>query len=325
MTVANWTAPDGQTRSGMTLIEVLVAIFVMGIGLIALLALFPIGVLRMAQAIDDGRTAHIAKNADAVAAARGVRGDSQLTFVPPGTFLGTAPFDYFKYPEGGAVWPATYAADDTGQSFPVFVDPIGYQSNTGPVAGVKWLARRGLSFVTTPAAATRWFMFLDDVYFQPDATVNAAFEREYKFQWAYMLQRPTTADTDPTKVDLKVVVFKNRPLLLAGVTERLYAGKITSGQSNVVTIDWSAVGTYPQVRPGGWILDATLTPVGGVADKSARSNFHRVVAMKDISSSEVEIEVQTPFGGSGAVVINNLQIIVMEGVAEVFRRGPGRP
>lgn len=319
MTVANWKAPDRQTHSGMTLIEVLVAIFVMGIGLIALLALFPIGVLRMAQAIDDGRTAHIAKNADAVAAARGVRGDSQLTFVPPGTFLGTAPFDYFKYPEGGAVWPATYAADDTGPSFPVFVDPIGYQTNTGPVAGVKWLSRRGLSFVGTATAATRWFMFLDDVYFQPDATVNAAFEREYKYQWAYMLHRPTTGDTDPTKVDLKVVVFKNRPLLVAGVTERVYAAKVQ--EQNVVRIDWSAVGTYPQVRPGGWILDATLTPVAGVADKSARSNFHRVVAMKDYSTTEVDIEVQTPFP-SGIV---NLQIVVMEGVAEVFRRGPGRP
>lgn len=299
----------------MTLIEVLVAIFVMGIGLIALLALFPIGVLRMAQAIQDGRTGHIAKNADAIAAARSVRTDSQLTFVPPGGFLGTAPFDYFKYPKG-PVWPAPYAADDAGPSFPVFIDPIGYQSNTGPVAGVDWLPRRGLSFVTTSTLATRWFMFLDDIYFNPDATVGAAFEREYRYQWAYMVQRPTTSST--TTVDLKVVVYKNRPALVAGVTERVYAAKVL--EQNVVRIDWSAVGTYPQVRSGEWILDATLVPVAGVADKSARCDFHRVVAMKDASATEVDIEVQTPFP-SGNV---NLQIIVMEGVAEVFRRGTGK-
>ena len=38
-------------RRGATLLEVLVAIFVMGIGMLALLALFPLGVLTMRQAI----------------------------------------------------------------------------------------------------------------------------------------------------------------------------------------------------------------------------------------------------------------------------------
>ncbi|MBM4068864.1 MAG: prepilin-type N-terminal cleavage/methylation domain-containing protein [Planctomycetes bacterium] len=315
MTSVSRKASARQARSGMTLIEVLVAIFVMGIGLIALLALFPIGVLRMAQAIQDGRTGHIAKNADAVAAAKGARTDAQLNFIPPGGFLGTGPFDYFKYPKG-PVWPAPYTADDAGQSFPVFVDPIGYQSNTGPVANVDWVPRRTLSFATTAAQATRWFMFLDDIYFNTDGTVGSAFEREYRYQWAYMLQRPTASNT--SIVDLKVVVYKNRPPLVAGSTERLYAAKLL--EQNVVRIDWSAVGTYPQVRPGEWLLDVTLMPVAGVANKSSRADFHRVVAMKDSSTTEVDIEVQTPFP-SGNV---NLQIVVMEGVAEVFRRGTGR-
>ena len=44
-------------RAGVTLIEVLVAIFIMGIGLLALLTLFPLGALRMAKAIQDDRAA----------------------------------------------------------------------------------------------------------------------------------------------------------------------------------------------------------------------------------------------------------------------------
>src|SRR5713101_4656546 len=56
-----------QTRTGATLTEVLVAIFVMAIGLLALLTLFPLGALSMAQAIKDDRTAHSAKNAYAIA------------------------------------------------------------------------------------------------------------------------------------------------------------------------------------------------------------------------------------------------------------------
>jgi hypothetical protein len=58
--------PISQVRSarpgrfGVTLIEVLSAIFVTGIGLLAILVLFPLGALSMAQAIKDDRTAAIA-------------------------------------------------------------------------------------------------------------------------------------------------------------------------------------------------------------------------------------------------------------------------
>src|SRR5437660_11496786 len=53
-------------RPAATLVEVLVAIFVTAIGLLALLTLFPLGALSMAQAIKDDRTAHSAKNANAI-------------------------------------------------------------------------------------------------------------------------------------------------------------------------------------------------------------------------------------------------------------------
>jgi prepilin-type N-terminal cleavage/methylation domain-containing protein len=56
------------TQAGSTLIEVLVAIFVMGIGLLAVLTLFPLGALSMAQEIKDDRTAAIAADATALSA-----------------------------------------------------------------------------------------------------------------------------------------------------------------------------------------------------------------------------------------------------------------
>src|SRR5579885_1848168 len=50
-------------RPGVTLTEVLVAIFIMGIGLLSLLVLFPLGALNMAQAIKDNRATQSCTNA----------------------------------------------------------------------------------------------------------------------------------------------------------------------------------------------------------------------------------------------------------------------
>src|SRR6266404_2000101 len=59
-------APNKLRRSGVTLIEVLVAIFVASIGLLALLALFPVGALSMRQALRDSRCAQTSANAFAL-------------------------------------------------------------------------------------------------------------------------------------------------------------------------------------------------------------------------------------------------------------------
>lgn len=54
-------------RDGTTLTEVLVAIFIMGIGLMAILSLFPLGAAQMAQALKDQRAAEAAANASSLA------------------------------------------------------------------------------------------------------------------------------------------------------------------------------------------------------------------------------------------------------------------
>src|SRR5215475_5248449 len=114
-------------RSGVTLVEVLVAIFVMGIGMIALLTLFPIGVLRMQQAINDELASQSAYNADKIAIANNIRNDP--TVVSQSTDLynnNKDNLDLFSNP-----FPFTLAnvaalpnADPNGESYAIFVDPI---------------------------------------------------------------------------------------------------------------------------------------------------------------------------------------------------------
>src|SRR5437899_5792066 len=90
-------------RRGVTLTEVLVAIFVTGLGLLSLMTLFPLGALNMAQAIKDDRTAHCAANASSYIRAW-----------------------WRTQVQNGQTDPWA-----TGPSQPVYVDPFGF-ARTGP-------------------------------------------------------------------------------------------------------------------------------------------------------------------------------------------------
>ncbi len=59
--------PATANRRAVTLVEVLIAIFLMGIGLMAILSLFPLGASQMAQALKDQRCAEAGTNAAALA------------------------------------------------------------------------------------------------------------------------------------------------------------------------------------------------------------------------------------------------------------------
>src|SRR5207253_6876299 len=78
-------------RSGVTLIEVLVSIFVTAIGLLALLALFPVGAFSMATAIKNGRCVQASINAKALANGRQIWTDTSLVNTSTALDMFTAP------------------------------------------------------------------------------------------------------------------------------------------------------------------------------------------------------------------------------------------
>jgi prepilin-type N-terminal cleavage/methylation domain-containing protein len=63
-------------RRGVTLIEVLAAIFIMGVGLLAILVLFPVGALSMARSLREHQAAVAAATASSEAEAFNLRGDA---------------------------------------------------------------------------------------------------------------------------------------------------------------------------------------------------------------------------------------------------------
>lgn len=327
-------------RRAVTLIEVLVAIFIMALGMMALLTLFPLGALRMAQAIQDDRTAACAASANAICAIKNIRNDPVVVYGSP------KGADIFTADLGAGYGPP----DANGPSNAVLVDPAGSRGTAG-LPSQNWvggttglLPRRDTSFTMTPIPASetyRWFTFLDDYEFDrgftgtPGGVTAFPTTRDYIYSWTYLLQRPKT--TDPGVVNTAVMVFKRRPLVLSGATttlrEHVY---LTSGairqlfdtNRNVVTIDFSFPGgEAPPVRPGDWILDTSVGAAGG--KRYGHANFYRIVSVTDISDTQVELEVQTPLRGfdsrfpQPAAGIFTGNVVVFDGLVEVFERGTG--
>jgi hypothetical protein len=348
-------------RTGATLIEVLVAIFVMGIGMMALLTLFPLGALSMAKAIRDDRAAQVGINATGTAALRNIRsdpGDTAFSW-PSLASIMKNPTNYFGLAAGSLP-----DADPEKKSYPVLVDPVGYQSSVAPfhrrAAGSLWLPRYQPTFVATstqPVARTfQWFTLLDDLAFDSEENSNnvgnpknllpGVVERYSRYSWAYLVQQPRTADT--AVVNLSVIVFDGRPLGLTGnltPSETLYEGFSSpisevafDASSNVIRVRWEFFNSLiPQVRAGDWVLDASRV------QKESHGYFYRVGGITE-GSEEIpsgsgkfyqylDVEVQQPLRGftgtfaSSANPVadpNRARLIVMEGVAEVFERGVGK-
>jgi hypothetical protein len=325
-------------RSGATLIEVLVSIFVMAIGLIALLALFPLGAIQMAQAIKDDRVAACVANATALAEAWNLRHD---TGAAPLTNYAAACFDNPDATVAKVFNQNASAANPNGPSYPVYVDPIGFNSYILP-ANKRWLAgldnlgagpnKNGIprctaSFVTLPTTmnAVQWCTLQDDITFTksgtPD-TSNGFVERAGSFSWAYLLRRPLNCA--PGVVEMSIVVYQQRSLSLNGVAvggdETWFttaAGlPFNPATPNVVTL---AVGlTKPPVRAGSWILDCTAGPrVGGKATPP-NARFYRVVGVSEPQANQMALEVDTPIQSTP-----NLpnRFAILENVVEVVYKG----
>ena len=199
-------------RRGITLIEVLAAIFIMGIGMLALFTLFPLGALSMARAIRDDRAAIIAANAAAMATAMDLRNDP--TVVP---LLGGRPV------LDAAAAPPTLAQppDPLGPGYPVLVDPryaaLG-QTTLGYSAGVTpGLQRCGVSYATTTATIARWFTFQEEMTFertgQPRGNPGIDVERPGTYTYSYLLRRPKSSQ--PDLIEMSVLIYSTRAMEVA--------------------------------------------------------------------------------------------------------------
>ena len=82
-------------------------------------------------------------------------------------------------------------------------------------------------------------------------------------------------------------------------------------------------GTQPVIKPGGWILDASMYDVSG--NVSPQGYFYRVVDVINNGDSTLTLELQTParqstISPTPANAALQGMLIVLDNVAEVFEK-----
>lgn len=208
-------------RPAVTLIEVLIAMFIMAIGMLALLVLFPLGAVSMGHALQDDRCASTAAMAENVAIAMNIRRDGNVS-------------------------------QALASSQVVYVDPYG-RIHGFNVVGTSNIPRVAPSFVTSIPLADRWFSLPDDITFfsttgVPDTiTTGNVIDRGRRYSYAYLLHQPPGASN---LVQLYVVVYAARPVNTLTLETTLGA----SGSAGTNSIVINAVGTT--IKRGGWVLDS---------------------------------------------------------------------
>jgi len=132
-------------RAGMSLTEVLVALFIMALGTIAILTMFPLGAIQMGQALRDDRTAQAATQADSFMRMYWQANVCEpLQGVPTGAMPDSNLFQAFTDPSTAAVNAGGTAQKQqfllavtapgpgvVSPSYPVVVDPMGAVARLG--------------------------------------------------------------------------------------------------------------------------------------------------------------------------------------------------
>ncbi len=237
-------------RSGMSLTEVLVALFIMALGTIAILTLFPLGALNMAQALKDDRTSQAAIQADnfmrmywkqnlcePLQAAIG-------TGLSNGSTLDVNLATGFVDPSGTAINIAGSTAaqpsllhlnpTDTGTgSYAVVIDPMGFVARSAGALDQTWIAslnstsllrvNLNLPGSSNTSQAFRNCTALDGLGYSTSgaALLNASsgtIDRETRYNWLWVLQQQNIGLTNFTSNNqTTTVVSTSTPVLMTVV------------------------------------------------------------------------------------------------------------
>ncbi len=265
---------SAKGRSGLTLVEVLATIFILAIGMVSVLVLFPVGALKVRQALINERIALAASS-----------GESAFKIL-----FGTNK-DALDW--GGSLTPVyTSLADGTSVAV---VDPLA-SGNTfaGSIQTQSFSYQGGIV-----PKYRRMFTLLDDIEWAANGSPEAAVvARGSGFSFSLFV-RKTTLNAKDT-FELTTLVYHGRNLNLPNNVSEVDLTLAGAGADfNVVNSSAIEVTVRPTLvaedsrtlDKGGWIMDTTQ--VDGNASKQ-QLEFYQVQNVIDLGAGRIRLELDRP-------------------------------
>lgn len=320
-------------RPGLTMTELLVAIFIVAIGLAGVMSMVPFGAKQMSDALVADRTATHATAIDGMMRSYWKQkivedktgngsGEPFWQALDNAASLGAPPTP------APATTPLTVAAGSAEQSFPVFIDPMGFGVTRPTVASNNWVGDNGDTYIprrtmtgfANPDQAVRMWSQPDGFSWDDDSQPKSGAEmREFRYNALAVIQRPTNSDRNVAT--LKIVVFSNRrPRFFPTGSEHVIpksANVTFTPTATAIQIPTAQVPANVELRKGGWIMDATV-------DGTLRqANFYRIVSVLENTPGTFDVELHTPIKrADGGTNQYTATLVLMPGVAAVFERPP---
>lgn len=227
-----------KSRGGLTLLEVLITIFVMGIGMLSVLTLFPLAARKIGMSIDMDRASQMAANASALAEIRGIR--NQVT-------------NYLN----------TLAPSPIPSEIVIFDEP-GFQGGAYTSPGrTPTVFNTNLANAPYSTPFNRNLAVSQDEYpFTDSGDPESGARRNERYSSAHLFRRQRL--DDPKSLDSMILVFAGRPVDFGNRFD--FPITITFGgtawNSDTITItDPSTYTAGDQLQPdrriarGSWLMD----------------------------------------------------------------------
>jgi type II secretory pathway pseudopilin PulG len=337
---AETTTMTRNRRAGLTLIEVLVSMFIMSFGLLAIMTLFPLGAINMAKAVRDDRSYQAARSADGLFRAYW-KGEIAEPATPTDPVLfNTLSDPNYGLPPGPDIQGGFTAARANEWSYPVVVDPwavVARPNGANPVASQWWVGdtrtmvpRRSMAmFPNTPTGRRQVFAALslkDTKGYDEDLHLTVDTEYRYNFMW--IIQQPLVQNK--FAANMTVVVFDDRPFLFAPAgTEPVIPNPVIPNgvyfTPNTTTI---VVPGSPELKPGMWVMDASVNPAGNTPPRPLirHANPYQVVSVTPDPATpgqtlvDLATAVKTPTDNNNAAYTGTL--VILRGASGAYTRMP---
>ena len=281
-----------MNRKGITLLEVLMAIFIMGIGMVSVFAIFPVAALMMGQAIEKYQINEVVNNTQS-------NFDADVL-----EFIKNKP-DWI-YSAGAVLNPALRGASPQY----LFLDQAAGPSRNS-LGGVTVAYINGGSVVSPNQINDRYFTSNFDIELDESGRAVFPVSSVGRYSVSFLLEKKSPLD-NPLPSRRYMLVYKGRSQTFSDFP----ASVVSSVTSNSVFTVQDTV-LYDRCKKGDWLM-----AINNLGERS----FHKITALNVGSEIEVEPKFFYKPGNPGPPVVSPDQpngVYLLSDVVRVIDMGAG--